>query len=357
MGERTMGQLIAGCLALVALATASCTRLPSAPSPIVHRKPAPDVLVSRIALGSCLQQRRPAPALVAMAALRPDVVLLLGDNVYADTDDPRRMREAYAELAANPDYRQLVAAAPILAVWDDHDYGANDAGAEWAMKHAAKRILLDFFDESPDSPRWQRDGIYDARILGPAGRRVQIVLLDTRWFRSPLRREGQAYVPVRDPKATILGAAQWAWLETQLRVPAEVRIVVSSIQVLPEEHRFEKWANIPAERERLLEVLRSADARATIIVSGDRHRGELSALASADGGQPLYELTASSLNAAISGSEPNRLRVGPLVTEANFGTIDFAWDAAPPEVVLRLHDMHGAVLVEQRLALAAAGAP
>lgn len=342
-------------LAILAVLTTihACSRPAVSPSPVVHRHPQAVTTVSRIAVGSCLQQRRPAPALAAMAAGNPDLVLLLGDNVYADTDDPVRMRTAYAELAANPDYRRLAAAAPILAVWDDHDYGANDAGAEWAFKHDAKRILLDFFGESPGSPRRQRDGVYEAWVFGPPGRRLQVILLDTRWYRSPLRRERGGYVPVTDASATILGETQWAWLESQLAVPADVRIVGSSIQVLPDEHPFEKWANIPHERERLLRTLAAAEATAVVVVSGDRHRGELSVLRGTGAGLRgiLYELTASSLNAPIPATEPNRFRDGPLVGEANFGTIEIAWEDGPARTILRLHGADGRELVERSVPL------
>jgi hypothetical protein len=42
-----------------------------------------------------------------------------------------------------------------------------------------------------------------------------------------------------------------------LRQPADVRVIVSSIQVLPDDHRFEKWGNFPAERRRLLALIRA----------------------------------------------------------------------------------------------------
>jgi alkaline phosphatase D len=340
-------------LALLVCLTAAMVRPGWAEEPdaLVHRAPAPDAVLRRIAVGSCLNQRRPAPILRVVAAMHPDLVLLIGDNVYADTDDAARMREAYAALAANPDYRALVAAVPVLATWDDHDYGANDAGSEWAFKHGAKEIMLDFFDEPPDSPRRNREGVYDARVFGPPGRRVQVILLDTRWFRSPLVRGENGYVPSPDPRATILGDAQWRWLAEQLRVPADLRILASSIQVLSNEHGFERWGNFPAERARLLRTLASADARHVVVVSGDRHRGELSVLDDAGLGYPLYDLTTSSLNAPVPREEPNRLRRGPLLNDANFGLVDIDWNATPPAVTLSVRGPDGVAAVEERIPL------
>ena len=325
--------------------------LAAEPADLVHRAPAPDAVLTRIAVGSCLNQRRPAPILRTIAGLHPDLLLLIGDNVYADTDDPARMRAAYADLAANPDYRALVAAVPVLATWDDHDYGDNDAGAEWAFKHGAKDAMLAFFNEPADSPRRRRDGVYDARVFGPPGRRVQVILLDTRWFRSPLVQAERGYAPNPDPRATILGDAQWAWLEAQLRVPAEVRILASSIQVVPDEHAFEKWANFPAERARLLRTLADTGARDLVIVSGDRHRGELSVMDDPTLGYPLYDLTTSSLNMPLQRDNPNRYRHGQVVTDVNFGTVEIDWTATPPALTLALRDIDGKPVVQERVPL------
>src|SRR5437764_633783 len=82
------------------------------------------------------------------------------------------------------------------------------------------------------APRRTRAGVYHALVLGPPGRRTQIILLDTRYFRSPLRPDGGGgYLPQHDPGATMLGEVQWKWFAEQLRVPADLRLVVSSIQV------------------------------------------------------------------------------------------------------------------------------
>src|ERR671935_24702 len=71
-----------------------------------------------------------------------------------------------------------------------------------------------------------------ASLLGPEGKPLQVILLDTRYFRSPVKRSGRTVVPNTDPGATILGPAQWEWLERQLREPADLRLIGSSIQVV-----------------------------------------------------------------------------------------------------------------------------
>ena len=129
-------------------------------------------------------------------------------------------------------------------------------GAEFELKEVSKRLFLDFFGEQQNSERRQRAGIYDARVLGPEGQRVQIILLDTRTFRGPFKRDSRgkkerakvgAYLPHNDAEATILGDAQWAWLERQLRKPAEVRLVCSSTQIVPDAKGMDEWGCFPLE--------------------------------------------------------------------------------------------------------------
>jgi alkaline phosphatase D len=307
--------------------------------------PAEDA-VDLIAFGSCIRETRDAPALEAAAAMKPDVFLFLGDNVYADTNDPAEMQESYDALAKQPGFVALRQNARILAVWDDHDYGRNDGGVDWPFKWTAKKLMLDFFDEPADSPRRARDGTYDSVTIGPDGRRVQFLLLDTRWFRSPLHRDPttdrRRYVPHPADDVTLLGEEQWAWLENELKKPADVRVIATSIQLLPTEHGFEKWANLPKDRDRLLRLIR--DKPGVVVLSGDRHSGEISL------GEGVVEVTASALNqfrSRSSADEPNRFRHGPLVLDPNFGTMRIEW--AKNRILVALRDSQGEVVVSNFL--------
>lgn len=311
----------------------------------------PSIELYRLAFGSCLDQDKPQPIFEPISAYDPQVFVMLGDNVYADAEDEARLVEAYGQLGASEGYRALRATTPVLATWDDHDYGRNDSGAEYPLKEVSQRVMLDFFGEPRDSPRRTRQGVYEAYVIGPPGRRVQIILLDTRYHRTEIFPIAPgAYRPQEDPEATILGAAQWAWLEAQLRMPAEVRIVVSSIQVVSDDHPNERWGVFPRERERLFSLVGETGAAGVLFVSGDRHRGELSRLAGSAAGYPLYDLTSSSLNRPAPRNEANSARIGELIVEPNFGTVDFVWEGQA-HVELRLTDSSGAIRLRRAVTL------
>lgn len=325
--------------------------------------------LSRIAFGSCCRQDRPAPIWDTIAAQNPERFLFIGDNIYGDSQDMEVLRAKWKLLTDMPGYQKLKATCPILATWDDHDYGVNDGGLEYPKRKESQQLFLDVFGEPADSPRRKREGVYDASIIGPAGKRVQFILLDTRYHRSPLAKakeqaeEGEGirgpYGPSEDPQATILGETQWKWLAEELRKPAEVRILASSIQVIAEEHGSEKWGNFPRERERLFKTIKDAKAGGVIMISGDRHLAEISRQ-DAGVGYPLYDITSSSLNVPSGNftstgarwkNEVNRHRVGLEFFETNFGTITIDWSEADPLLRLQVRDENGKVVLQQRVRL------
>lgn len=306
--------------------------------------------LSRIAFGSCANQTMGQPIWDAVLAYRPDLFLFCGDNVYGDfsSSEAGNLKQAYAEAAKIAGYGKLRDSVSHLAVWDDHDYGLNDGGVEFPHKAVSKELFLDFWNAPATDVRRQREGIYDSRVIGPPGMRVQVILLDVRWFRSPLKPTDQRgapgkerYLPDPDPAKTMLGAAQWAWLAEELRKPAELRLLVSSTQVLAEGHGWERWGNLPLEKQKLIDTIRASGAKGVVLLSGDRHVGALYRETPADL-YPLYEITSSGLNMvywAAKEAGPNRL--GALYAAANFGVVDVDWWER--KLVLALRDDGGSV--------------
>jgi alkaline phosphatase D len=328
--------------------------------------------IERIAFGSCAKQDKPQPIWEAVIATRPQLFVLLGDNIYADTDDMAVLRAKYDLLGNQPGFERLKQACPVLATWDDHDYGANDAGGEYPKKRESQQVFLDFFGARADDPRRQRPGVYSSALFGPPGKTLQIILLDQRYFRGPLKkgfvpgepgegRRGQ-YAPNADPGVTVLGDEQWKWLEAELKKPADLRLLGCSFQMIADEHGYECWGNFPRERERLLRLIRDTQAGGVVLISGDRHLAEISRLPADAGGPayPLFEVTSSSLNSpsgsltrtkARFANEINSYRVGLTYFETNFGTVLIDWEVTDPVLRLQVRDEAGDVMLQQRLTL------
>jgi len=343
----------------------------SDPHPALGRR------LSRIAFGSCADQDKPQPVWDPVLARGNDLFIFLGDNIYADTRDMDLMRRKYAKLAAQPGFARLRGTTPLVAVWDDHDFGENDAGGDFPMKDESRRIFLDFWQEPAGSPRRERDGIYASYLFGPPGERVQVILPDLRYNRTamtPMALQGAKYeawgrkqvaagrpLPgpyVRNPDhaATMLGERQWQWLERQFEMPAEVRLFGSSVQVLADATGWEAWANFARDQDRLFDVMRRKRANGVVFLSGDIHYAELSKL-DLNVPYPLWDLTAGGLTEEWRVATPNANRASEVVSDANFGWIDIDWQDPDPTVTLAIRNLDGKAALSYRFPLSRLSRP
>lgn len=314
----------------------------------------PATTLTRIAFGSCNHQSAPQHMWAQIAAQQPQLFLMIGDNVYGDNGwdadaGLESLRKAYARQASHPEFAQFRARFPMMATWDDHDFGLNDAGGNFPMRRWGEELFETFWASS-DTVR-SRPGVYDSSITGPEGKRVQVILLDTRFFRSDLKRMEWSrerpplggYLPDADPAKTILGADQWAWLEQELAKPADLRIVVSSTQVITDAHQYEGWTNMPAQRAKLYDLLAQREASGLVMLSGDRHAAGI--YKTEHKGETLWELTSSSLNLAFGNDndastarEPDESRVSKFFSVENYGLIDIDWQAKALTMTLKGND-------------------
>ena len=319
-------------------------------------QPLPSNEITRIAFGSCAKQWEPQPIWNSVAAAKPDIFLFIGDAIYGDWhgDQPftptRESLEAdWKKLSMIPEFAAVRKQVPFMATWDNHDYGSHNGGAEFELKEMSKDVFLNFFGEPANSERRHTPGIYAAKILGPEGRRVQIILLDTRWFRSPFKKDERSaeqrkaigkvgkYAPNIDSNATILGDIQWQWLEEQLKKPAELRLVVSSTQIIPDQKGMDEWGAFPHERQRLFDLVKSSGGKGVVLVSGNVHFSEVSKIDNGD--YPLYEITASGMTHVnpVYAAAANKYRVAGPYVDHNVGLIEIDWDAKPsPRITLKV---------------------
>ncbi|MGE0031825.1 MAG: alkaline phosphatase D family protein [Steroidobacteraceae bacterium] len=348
----------------------------SAAVPLSDPHPALGRTLTRIGFGSCAEASKPQPVWDAIHERQFDLFVFLGDNIYGDTRDMSVLKAKYAELAAQPGFARLRAQTPVLAIWDDHDFGEDDAGGDYPRKEESRQIFLDFWNVPADSPRRERDGVYGSCVFGPPGRRVQVILPDLRYNRTPLvpldlggadyeawanqRLAAGLEVPgpyARNPdhRATMLGERQWQWLERQFEVPADLRVIGSSVQVLADFTGWESWAVFARDRERLFDLIRRKQANGVLFLSGDVHYAELS---KQDLNVPytLWDLTSSGLTEEWKVPTPNANRASEVVTDANFGFIEIDWQERGAQLTLGIADAAGRTRMSWDLALASLAA-
>lgn len=295
-----------------------------------------------MAFGSCNKQDQPNELWDDVLEMDPAVWVWLGDNIYADTDDKRQKRRAYEEQRYQDGYSEVKKQMHITGTWDDHDYGVNDGGGDYLYKEDAQELFLDFMEVPRNHPRRMKEGIYHAEEYRTPEGKVRLIILDTRYFRSPLTKnfgEGNKnYLPNATPGSTLLGEEQWKWLETQLdNSDADFNVVVSSIQVLSNKHGYEAWGLFPHESERLFNLVKDSKARGVLFLSGDRHFSEFSRLNIEGLRYPVVDFTSSGLTHAYEEleSEENPYRVGDFVNRKSFGVLrlNFANHTATMQII------------------------
>ena len=288
----------------------------------------------KIAFGSCGKQYEKLDIFDTIISHNPNLFIFLGDNIYGDTENMDTLKNKYQQLSRNKSFQNLKNNVPIIATWDDHDYGVNDGGKFYPKKEESKKIFLDFFNENPTSDRWSHNGIYHSYIYPVKGKVVQVILLDTRTFRDDLKRyDGVVdndpryfyeldYSPQYNKDSTILGKEQWDWLEQQLNIPADVRVIGSGTQFGIEFNGYESWANFPKEQDRFVQLIKDKKVEHLFFITGDVHYAEISKINFNDI-YPIYDITSSGLSSKWHFPTPNQNRIEGPIMDNHFGLLCF----------------------------------
>jgi alkaline phosphatase D len=274
----------------------------------------PNVTLNKIAFGSCHNSRKihgpvfQSNIWKSIIAETPDIFIWTGDAVYPaqrKIANTTYLKHLMHDMLTNDTvgYNQLQPPHGIYGVYDDHDYGGNDAGVEMTDKRQRADLYLDFLQLPTDVPSAlrSRQGLYYSVVFGTPPQQVKLIFLDTRWHRSkhclpslatkvPLGAGLAAFTrwmlagfnvnqwwPLWDcwKEPTVLGDTQWTWLEDELLdSQANVHVVVSSIQVLTTNPTVEGWGHFPLERQRLIRLL-GKGISGLFLLSGDVHHAEL----------------------------------------------------------------------------------
>ncbi|MZF88326.1 alkaline phosphatase D family protein [Streptomyces sp. SID5643] len=208
-------------------------------------------------------------------------------------------RARHARYKTDPDLQALHATAPVVAIWDDHEF-ANDAfaggaenhteGAEgtWSARQAAAKQA--YFEWMPVRPAIAGTTYRRLRF----GKLADLSLLDLRSFRSQQVKVGNGEVD--DPDRTLTGRAQLDWLKAGLTSSDTTwRLVGNSVMIspfaigslsadllkplakllgLPQEGlalNTDQWDGYTDDRREILAHLRTNAIRNTVFLTGDIH--------------------------------------------------------------------------------------
>lgn len=294
-----------------------------------------------LSFGSCNNQNLKNNMWGEILKNDPDVFVWGGDIIYADTDDMEFMKKNYDKQKYDASYVNFKKQVPVIGTWDDHDYGLNDGGIAYAKKDSVQQLFLDFFDVDKNDERRKKPGVYHSRIYKFDQNTINIIILDTRYFRSNLTPDTtgvKRYIPNAYGDGDMLGDAQWNWLENELSSSkANFNIIISSVQFLSYEHGFESWGNMPHEVDKLKQIISKSNAKGVIILSGDRHIAEISKDTLSGMNYPLIDFTSSGLTHSYTSfkEEINKYRIKDVVANKNFGILKIDFEKNQVEMEIR----------------------
>jgi alkaline phosphatase D len=253
------------------------------------------------------------------------------------------MAARYRRQRALPALQRLLVAAPQLAIWDDHDYGPNDADMSHVLKGDALALFRRYWANPsyglPDVP-----GVFGRARIGD----VDLFLLDDRWYRTANRMQD-------GPEKTMFGAQQLAWLRNALAYSrASLKLVVSGSQLWNRANRFEGFNHYAYEQKAFADWLLAQRVDGVMFASGDRHFTELLRI-DRPGAYPLYEFTSSPLTSR-PWEAPERAEqanpdvvAGTLVGKRQFGLIRLTGPANARRIALESYDAKGTLLWRHEL--------
>ena len=298
-----------------------------------YRKPAPDF---SFLTGSCAYFNeakfdRPgkpyggdSSIFNAMTKTPADFNIWLGDNWYyreVDYTSVWGLKYRASHDRANPILQRFMACMPQYAIWDDHDFGPNDAGKNYIFKNESRTVFNDYW-LNPTSGE-NKEGVYTMINYGD----VDFFLLDNRFFRSDINLADSINNIVNEDKA-YFGKAQLDWLENNLLFSkATFKIIVTGNQVLNPINKYECLTHYQKEYKTLIDFLSNQKINGVVFLTGDRHHSEVIEMQRTND-YPLYDITISPLTSGVgkvSGKElDNPFRVANTLIEAqNFGKISF----------------------------------
>lgn len=293
--------------------------------------------------GSCNKQNEPQLLWDDIISNNPDLWIWLGDNIYGDTDNMDELREKYKQQLSNEDYLKLKRKVKVVGTWDDHDFGINDGNKNYPFKEDSKQLFFDFLGEPEDSRLRDNDGVYSSHMFDIGdGVFVKIILLDVRYNQDEIKRINGICQP--NFRGDILGEKQWQWFEKELdKNDSSITIICSGLQIVPTDHKDEKWANFPLSRQRIFNLLQKYKTQGVVFLSGDRHMAEISKIKLNDLDYEIYEITSSGMTHSweVLKEDFNRHRIGSIIPNLNYGQLRLILKDNKIKVILSINGDKG----------------
>lgn len=210
----------------------------------------------------------------SMANDSANFMLWLGDNVYYifEQNSPKKQQKRNTQVRLNKKLSNFFHTKEHYAIWDDHDFGSNNSGAEFKNKVSSLNVFQQF---------WPNPKNGDFNYYTFKKEDVQFFMLDGRYNKT----EEEA-----------LGKQQFEWLKNELqKSDATFKIIAIGFQALNKSQSHESFYQKRSEFDALMNFIKEHEIDGIFFLTGDRHFAEL---VKVDSILPysLYDFTTSTLS-------------------------------------------------------------
>lgn len=272
-----------------------------------------------------------------------DFMLWGGDNVYLrepDYSSEYGIRRRYSINRSTKQFAKLLSSRPNYAIWDDHDFGTNDATSEYQLKEISLECFKTYWGNKTygesDNP-----GIYSKMSYADA----DFFLMDDRYYRSANKMK-DSIEGIPNAEKHFYGDKQLTWLKNNLlNSKATFKFIVSGSQMTNPIANKECFRYYSYEFAELMDFIATHKINGIIFISGDRHFSDVMKL-KRENAYPLYEITCSGLSSEhhpVNEKErKNPMRIpGALVEGNNFGHIKISGIKNKRILTVLFYDING----------------
>ncbi len=292
----------------------------------------------RVAFGSCAGFASQV-VFRAIRETKPDLLLMLGDNHYANANELDAIRSHYQKSRVDPDFATVIAETPTWAIWDDHDFLGNDVDGRAPGKEHALQAFREYWANA-STPNLQQRGIWYQFSWG----NVEFFMLDDRYWRNVV-------------KGSMLGPTQRRWLWDSLKRSTAMFKVIASGSVWNSQKHDDSWNEFAEERRALFEHIARNKIAGVVLMSGDIHHGEVWRMKT-EVPYPLYEFVSSPLSMRPSDCAGDATeRLGCYGGGNMFSTLDFDTSTSPATVHSEMHDESGKLIFSHNISVDEIGGP
>ncbi|PXF47515.1 Alkaline phosphatase D [Gracilariopsis chorda] len=180
----------------------------------------------------------------------------MGDLHYGDIrrNDISLYRNMIRNVITRPTVKRVMSSMPMPYMYDDHDYGKNNAGFSSTSRQAALQAYRRFV---PTYNLPSENASYHAFSVG----RVRFIITDLRAF-------------ARKEDNSTLSSEQRDWLFSELSAASNYSVVVwmsSKPWIGRAEEGGDSWSGFAAERQLIADQLVSLKVTNLVMISGDAH--------------------------------------------------------------------------------------